>query len=131
MIPPSSQELYWMKFIIWRHLLEPFFYNSVIISQEHLNQSICVYHCVYLTSLVSTIDIITSALSLIGKKLNDMCICRKPCSFKGPYSFHKTSCSNICLKIAVLNVQKYLQPPHSLLVNVLICNFTTVITAVH
>ena len=55
----------------------------------------------------------------------------EPCSFKGAYLFHRTSCSNTCLKSAVLNVGKYLQPPHSLLVNMLICNFTIVIVAIH
>ena len=51
-----------------------FFYNSVIISPEHLKRSICQGRCVYFTTLVAIIHIITSGLWLIRKKLNDMYI---------------------------------------------------------
>ena len=67
-----------------------FFYNSVIISQEHLKRSICQGHCVYFTTIVATIHIITSGLWLIREKLNDMLIWGKPfspCSFKDGYLF--------------------------------------------
>ena len=49
----------------------------------------------------------------------------QPCPFKDPYLFHRTSRSNICLKSSLLNTQKYLKPPHFLLVNALVCSFTT------
>ena len=110
-----------------------FFCNSVIISQEHLKRFICQGHCVYFATLVATIHIITSGLWLIRKKMN-MFFWGKllySCSFKGAYLFYRTSCSNICLKSAVLNARKYVQPPHCLFVNVLICNFTIVISAIH
>ena len=51
-----------------------FFYESVIISREHLKRSICQEHCFYFTTLVATIRIITSDLWLIREKLNDMFI---------------------------------------------------------
>ena len=51
-----------------------FFYNSVIILREHLNRSICQGHCVYFTTLVAIIHIITSGLWLTQVKLNDMFI---------------------------------------------------------
>ena len=111
-----------------------FLYNSVIISREHLKRSICKGRYVYFTTLVANIHIITSGLWLIRGKLNNMFIWGKPfqsCPFKGAYLFHWTSCSNICFKSAVLNVRKYLQPPHCLLVDVSICNFTAVIAAIH
>ena len=41
------------------------FYNSVIISREQLKRSICQGHCVYFTTLVATIHIVTSGLWLI------------------------------------------------------------------
>ena len=85
--------IHWMKSVIWRHLLEhTFFYNRVIILREHLKRSICQGHCVYFKTLAATIHTITSGLWLIQKKLND----------KGAYFFHRISCSNICLKNAVL-----------------------------
>ena len=111
-----------------------FFYNSIIISREHLNPSIYQRHCVYFTTLVATIHIITSNLRLIWEKLNAMFIWGKPlqpCPFKGAYSFYRTSCSNICLKSAAVNSRKHLHPPDCLLANVLIYNFTTVIAAIH
>ena len=49
----------------------------------------------------------------------------QPCPFKDAYLFHRTSRSNICLKSSLLNTQKYLKQPHFLLVNVLVCSFTT------
>ena len=51
-----------------------FLYNSVIISREHLKRSTCQGHCVYSTTLVATIHIITSGLWLNREKLNDMFI---------------------------------------------------------
>ena len=51
-----------------------FFYGSVIISREHLKRSICQGHCVYSTTLVATIHIITSGLWLIRGNLNNMFI---------------------------------------------------------
>ena len=47
-----------------------FFYGSVIISREHLKRSICQEHCVYYTTLVATMHIITSGLWLIRENLN-------------------------------------------------------------
>ena len=111
-----------------------FFYNSVIISPEHLKRSICQGNCVYFTTPVATIHIITNGLCFTRVKLNDMFIWGKPsspCSFKGAYLFPRISYGNICLKSAMLNALKYLRSPHRLLVNVLICNFTTVISAIH
>ena len=111
-----------------------FFYNSVITSREHFKRFIYQEHCVYFTTLVATIDIITTGLWLIREKLNDIFIWGKPLyphSFKASYLFHWISCSNNCLKSTLLNAQKYLQLPHCLLVNVLIYNFTTIIAAIH
>ena len=108
--------------------------TSVVISGEHLKLSICQGNCVYFTTRVATIHIITSGLWLIREKLNNMFIWRKlllPCSFKGAYIFPRTSCTNICLKSAVLNARKYFQSPHCLLVDVVIFNFTTLILAIH
>ena len=47
-----------------------FCYGSVIISREHLKRSICQRHCVYYTTLVATMHIITSGLWLIRENLN-------------------------------------------------------------
>ena len=114
-----------------------FFYGSVIILRQHLKRSICQGHYVYFITLVATIHVVASGLWLIKEHLNDMPYMfiwgklLQPCSFKGACLFHRTSCTNICLKTTVLNALKYLQPPHSLLVNVLICNFATVIATIH
>ena len=51
-----------------------FFYGSFIVSQEHLQRSIFQGHCIYFTTLVATIHIITSGLGLIRENLNDMFI---------------------------------------------------------
>ena len=65
-----------MKSVISRHLLELFifFYNSVIISWEHLKRSICQGHCVYFRTIVATIHNIKNGLWLIREKLKDMFI---------------------------------------------------------
>ena len=64
MTPPWFQEcIYWMTPVIWRHILEP-------IWREHLKRSICQGHCVYFTTLVTAIHIITSGLWSIREKLN-------------------------------------------------------------
>ena len=55
-----------------------FFYNSVIISREHLKRSIFQVHCVYFSTFVATIHIIKSCLWLIREKLNTMFIWAKP-----------------------------------------------------
>ena len=51
-----------------------FFYNSVITLREHFKRSIYQEHCVYFTTLVATIHIITTGLWLIREKLNDIFI---------------------------------------------------------
>ena len=51
-----------------------FLYNSVNVLREDWKQSICQGHCVYFTTVVVTIHIITSGLCLIREKLNDMFI---------------------------------------------------------
>ena len=136
MIASWFQEcIYWMKSVIWRHPLERFIFSVIVLlfHGKHLKRFICQGHCVYFATLVATIHIITSGLWLIRKKMN-MFFWGKllySCSFKGAYLFYRTSCSNICLKSAVLNARKYVQPPHCLFVNVLICNFTIVISAIH
>ena len=110
-----------------------FFHSGVIISRVHLKRSICQWHCVYFTTLVAIVHVITSGLWLIRESFNVL-IWGKPLQpryFKGTYLLRRTSCSNICLKSTVLNARKYLQPPDSLLANVLICNITTVIAAIH
>ena len=97
-----------------------FFYNGVIISWEHLKRSICQGHSVYFTGLVATIHIVCTWF-----EKNEIIFLLR----KAIVALHRTSC--ICLKSAVLDARKYLQPPHCLLVNALICNFTTVIAALH
>ena len=55
-IPPWFQAcIYWKK--SWRHQFQPFifFYDSVIISREHLKKSTCQGNCVYFTTLFATI----------------------------------------------------------------------------
>ena len=137
MIPYWFQKcIYWMKSVIWRHLLGPIYFFSISanISREQLKWSICQGDCFYFTTLVAIIHIITSGLRLIREKLNDMFIWGKTSyssSFKGAYSFHRASCSNICLISAVLDARKFLQPPHCFLANKLICNFTTIIAAIY
>ena len=55
-----------------------FFYGNIIISREHLKRSICQGHCVYFTTLVAAIHIVTIGLWLIREKLKSMFISGKP-----------------------------------------------------
>ena len=50
------------------------FYGSFIVSQEHLQRSIFQGHCIYFTTFVATIHIVTSGLGLIRENLDDMFI---------------------------------------------------------
>ena len=80
----------------------------------------------YISQRLLQPSIITSTLWLIRENLKGLFIWWKPlwsCSFKGNYLFHKTSCSNICLKSVVLNVRKHLKPCHSFMMNKLIWQF--------
>ena len=51
-----------------------FFYNTLIISREHLKRSVCQGGCVYFKTLIATIHIIAGGPWLIREKLNDMFI---------------------------------------------------------
>ena len=51
-----------------------FFYGSVIISREHSKRSKCQGYCVYFTTFVAAIHIITSGLWFIRENLNGMLI---------------------------------------------------------
>ena len=76
----------------------PFVKDTVFISQHFLESSI-----------------ITSDLWLIWGNLKGIFIWVKPlqpCCFKGVYLFHRTSCSNLCLKSIVLNARKHFQLSH-------------------
>ena len=54
MIRPWFREcIYWMKSVIWRHLLQPSNFCMVVFSQKYLKRSICQGHCVYFTKLAA------------------------------------------------------------------------------
>ena len=136
MIPPWFQECtYWMKSVIWRYLLQPFIFSIIVLlfhgstwSDPNAN------HTVSLSQHLLQPSILLQGVCGWFEKNWMMFIWGKPLwprSFKDAYLFHITSCSNICLKSVLLNAWKNLHPPHSLLVNVLICNFTTVVAAIH
>ena len=94
-----------------------FFCDSVIISRERLKKSkLCFFHNTFCSHPLPTITI----CGWFEKKLKCMFISGKPlwpCSFKGAYLFHRTSCNNFFLKSTVLNAQKHLQRSHSFMVN--------------
>ena len=57
MTPPCFQAMYTLKEVCYMTTLFSaiyFFYDSVIISREHLKRSMCQGHCAYFTALVVT-----------------------------------------------------------------------------
>ena len=76
-----------------------FFSGSIIISREYLKRSICHGHCVYFTTVVAAIHYNKRSV-VDSRKFESTFIWGKPlqpCSFKGAYLLHRTSCSNFCL----------------------------------
>ena len=132
----SIQEcIYWMKSVIWRHPLEPFIFSVIVLlfqgstwNDSYVKDTVSISQHLLQPSIP-----LQAVCGWFGKKW----ICffwgklLYSSSFKGAYLLYRTSCSNICLKSAVLNARKYVQPSHCLFVNVLICNFTIVISAIH
>ena len=96
-----------------------FFYNSVIISREHLKKSTCQGNCVYFTTLFATIHY--NKWSVVdSRKSWRVCLFQEnhcgPALLKVP--IYSTELVPITfLKSTVLNVQKHLQRSHSFLVN--------------
>ena len=133
MIPPWFQEcLYWMKSVIWRHLLDPFIFSIIVLSFHGSNWS-----DPYVKDIVSISQHLLQPSILLQAVCSwfEWYVCLRKAIvallfYWGVYLFHRTTCSDICLKSSVLNARKNLQPPHCLLVNVLICNFTIVIAAI-
>ena len=96
MIPPWFQEcLYWMKSVIWRHLLDlfhrsnwsdPYVKDIVSISEHLLQPSILLQAvCGWFEWYVYLRKAIVALLF-----------------YWGVYLFHRTTCSDICLKSSVL-----------------------------
>ena len=84
-----------------------FLCSRVIISQEHSKRSICQGYCVCFTTLVATthnnkLPALLEVLIYLGAVMHEM-----------------------------LNARKYSQSRHSVLLYVLICNFATVVVAIH
>ena len=95
-----------------------FFYDSVVISREHLKQSTFQGNCVYFIALLATIHYNKRSV-VDSRKIEEYVYLRKTiaCSFKGANLFHRTSYNNASLKSNVLNAQKHLQRSHSFMVN--------------
>ena len=93
-----------------------FFYDSVIISREHLKQSACQRNCVYYTTLVATIHYNGRSV-LDSRKIEEYVYLRKTIVallfLKVPFY----STTNFCLKSTVLNAQKHLQRSYSFMVD--------------
>ena len=102
-----------------------FFYGSVIISREHLKQSTYQGLCVYFTTLVAAVHYNKRSL-VDSRKFEGYVYWKKnivALLFKGAYLFHRTNCSNFCLRSTALNTRKYF-PILSFF------NWTTVTTAI-
>ena len=98
-----------------------FFYGTVIISWEHLKRSICQGHWVYFTTLIAILQ--KSKRSVVdSRKFEGYCVYLKKAIVAmlcwGVCLFHRTSCSNFCLKSTLLNTRKHLQPFYSVMVNI-------------
>ena len=95
-----------------------FFYDSVIISREHLKQSTCQGNCLYFTILFATIHY-NKRSAVDSRKSWRLCLFEENHGSlaEGSYLFHSPSCNNFCLKSTVLNAQKHLQRSHSFMVN--------------
>ena len=131
--------IYWMKSVISRHLLELFIFSIIVLLFHG-----CIWSDPYVKGTVSISEqlwqpfIILQTVCGWFEKNWKICLFEEsycsPALLKVPIYIHRTSYSNICLKRAVLNARKYLQPPqppNCLLVNLLICHFTTVMAAIH
>ena len=111
MIPPWSQAcIYWKKSVIWRHDFQPSIF-SMIVSLFHGSTLSDPYvkDTVFISQHFLQPSIITNCQWLIREK---PFIWGKPsqlCSFKSACLFHRTSCSNFCLKSTVSSAQKPLQ----------------------
>ena len=121
-IPPWFQAcIYWKK--SWRHHFHPFifFYDSVIISREHLKKSTWQGNCVYLIKRFATIHY-NKRFVVDSRKSWRVCLFQKShCALallKVPIYFAELVAIIFCfLKSTVLNVQKYLQRSHYFMVN--------------
>ena len=101
-----------------------FFYDSVIISREHLKKSTCQENCVYFTTLFAAIHY--NKRSVVDSRISwRVCLFQEnplwPWSFRGAYLFHRTSCNNFFFekyKSTKMhkNAQKHLQRSHSFMV---------------
>ena len=91
-----------------------FFYDSVVISREHLKKSTCQRNCVYFTTLFATIHYMRSVVD--SRKSWRMCL------------FQENHCGPALLKVPIystelvaistaFNAQKHLQRSHSFMVN--------------
>ena len=77
-----------------------FFYDSFIISQEHLKRFKCRRHCVYFTTLVANIHYNKWPVT-DSRKIEEYCVYLKKTIiallFYRCLLFHRTSCINFCL----------------------------------
>ena len=91
-----------------------FFYDSVVISREHLKKSTCQRNCVYFTTLFATIHYMRSVVD--SRKSWRICL------------FQENHCGPALLKVPIystelvaistaFNAQKHLQRSHSFMVN--------------
>ena len=97
-----------------------FYYDSVIISREHLKKSICQRNCVYFTTPFATIH--WNKRSVVGSR-KSWRVCLFQENHCGPsilkVSIYSTELFPIIffLKSTALNAQKHLQRSHSFMVN--------------
>ena len=92
-----------------------FFYDSVIISREHLKKSTCQRNCVYFTTLFATIHYYKRSV-VDSRKSWRICLFQEnhcgPALLKVPiYSIELVAIST------AFNAQKHLQRSHSFMVN--------------
>ena len=95
-----------------------FFYDSVVISREHLKKSTCQRNSVYFTTLFATIHYMRSVVD--SRKSWIICLFQEnhcgPALLKVPiYSTELVAIT--FLKSTMLNAQKHLQRSHSFIVN--------------
>ena len=118
LIPPWFQAcIYWKKFVILRHQLQPSIFSMIVSlfhgstwSNPHVKET------VFISQYFLQPSIIINGLRLIRKKVEEYVYLRKTivaCCFKDGYLFHRTSCSNLCLKICEMHKSTYRDPTFS------------------
>ena len=104
MILPWFQAcVYWKKSVIWRYQLQPsIFYMKVLLCHGSTWSDPCVKDTVFISQHFLQSSIITTGVWLIQKNWN-VCLFEESHCSQGAHLFHRTSCSNFCLR-------KHLQP---------------------